>query len=82
MSEPQQYWFRARRHGWGWGLPSSRPGWVFFLLWLAALLAGLVLLGFYPALLRVMYLAVMTLVLVIVCYRKGEPPSWRWGDRQ
>lgn len=82
MSQPQRYWFRARRYGWGWGLPASGAGWVFFLLWFAALTGGVALLHSYPALVSVMYLALMTLVLVSVCYRKGEPPSWRWGERE
>jgi hypothetical protein len=23
----------------------------------------------------------MGLLLVAICYLKGEPPRWRWGDR-
>lgn len=22
----------------------------------------------------------MSVVLVVICYKKGEPPRWRWGD--
>ena len=80
MSEPE-YWFRARRYGWGWGLPSSRTGWVFFALWSAVLAAGLLRLRSHHPLVQVAWLALLTLVLVLVCYVKGEPPSWRWGGR-
>jgi len=24
---------------------------------------------------------VMSLLLLAICYKKGEPPRWRWGDR-
>jgi hypothetical protein len=24
----------------------------------------------------------LVLVLLFICYAKGEPPSWRWGDRK
>jgi hypothetical protein len=24
----------------------------------------------------------MVTILVAICYAKGEPPRWRWGDRQ
>ena len=23
--------------------------------------------------------AILTILLVVVCYRKGEKPEWRWG---
>jgi hypothetical protein len=36
----------------------------------------------FNGLLAALYLAVMTVLLVVVCYAKGEPPSWRWGDRE
>jgi len=28
----------------------------------------------------VIYVQVLTLVLVLICWLKGEPPRWRWGD--
>ena len=40
MSAETRYWFRAKRYGWGWGLPCSWQGWVFFLIWLGALLGA------------------------------------------
>ena len=27
-------WFRAKRYGWGWGLPITWQGWAFFISWL------------------------------------------------
>jgi len=33
-SNDPRYWFRAKRYGFGWGLPLAWQGWVFFLLWL------------------------------------------------
>jgi hypothetical protein len=27
-----------------------------------------------------LYVAVLSLALVAVCWRTGEPPRWRWGD--
>ena len=26
------------------------------------------------------YAALLTVALVVVCWLKGEPPRWRWGD--
>ena len=82
MSQPTQYWFRAKRYGWGWGLPSSPAGWVFFCIWLTTLIAGVVWLRRLHPLAPAAFLAVMTGLLVWVCYAKGEPPSWHWGDRK
>ena len=81
MSEPERYWFRAKRYGWGWGLPSSPAGWVFFSLWFVALIAGVIWLRPLHPLAPVAFVAVMAAVLVCVCYAKGEPPAWHWGDR-
>lgn len=80
MSPAPPYWFRAKRYGWGWGLPASPAGWVFFLSWLATLIAGTLLLRRYHPLAPIAFLAVMTAILVAVSYLKGEPPQWRWGD--
>jgi hypothetical protein len=67
------YWFRARRRGRGWGLPSSAAGWLFFLVWFAVLFSFVVRLlpgrpfGFILA------LALWSSLYVRVCYSKGEP---------
>ena len=79
--DPERYWFPAKRFGWGWGPPATWQGWI-------------VLLGFLSA---QIWLALRTLprspvdfmlgstglvvVLMLICWLKGEPPSWRWGDR-
>jgi uncharacterized membrane protein YhaH (DUF805 family) len=81
MSTDQRYWFRAKRYGWGWGLPCSWQGWVVLLVWLAAFLAGVRFLPrWLPA--HLAFMVVMVVLLLMVCYCKGEPPAWRWGDRQ
>ena len=41
MNEKFQYWFPAKRYGWGWGLPQTWQGWVAFVVWLAALFGGI-----------------------------------------
>jgi hypothetical protein len=81
MNHDQRYWFRAKRYGWGWGFPCSWQGWVVLLVWFAAFLAGVRFLPRYlPA--HLVFMVVMVVLLLMVCYYKGEPPGWRWGDRQ
>ena len=74
-------WFPAKRYGWGWGLPCAWQGWVV----LAAYLALLVLAAFVvrPELHMARWIAsvvVLSLLLIAVCWWKGERPRWRWGE--
>jgi CHASE2 domain-containing sensor protein len=68
------YWFRRKRFGWGWGLPSSWQGWAFFIPWLAMLIY--VTFHFMPQrpFAFTMALGALTAILVVVCVVKGEPP--------
>lgn len=80
MSLPrEQAWFRAKRYGYGWGLPARWQGWAVFLGYLAVLGgSGVTLLPErHPAFLIVTM--VLSVVLVGVCFWKGETPRWRWG---
>ena len=81
MREHKQFWFPAKRYGWGWGLPVKWQGWL-------ALLAYVVVMAIgvnrwppsedMPAFVTVVLAA--SVAFVLVCWWKGEPPRWRWGD--
>jgi hypothetical protein len=73
MSAKDNYWFRAKRYGLGWGLPCSWQGWVFFLIWVAVLGIGAVELIPARPFVFTLFLAGMTVILVFACYIKGEP---------
>jgi hypothetical protein len=82
MPQHKQYWFPAKRYGWGWGPPTAWQGWVVLGGFVAALAVDAIV--FPPDRQLVAYLAcaaLSALVLIIICWRKGEPPRWRWGDR-
>jgi hypothetical protein len=34
----------------------------------------------YPAWVYAAFVIAMILVLTAICFAKGEPPRWRWGD--
>ncbi|MDE2048443.1 MAG: hypothetical protein KGJ44_08550 [Betaproteobacteria bacterium] len=76
------YWFPAKRYGWGWGLPCAWQGWAVMAAFVALLSLGVwrVLLQ-HGELAFIAYVAVLSLLLVAVCWLTGEPPRWRWGDR-
>lgn len=74
------YWFRAKRYGWGW-TPCTWQGWA-TLAAFATLLAANAL-AFPPRTAFPAFIAGvagLTVLLVAVCWRKGEPLRWRWGD--
>ena len=76
-SEVSNYWFPAKRYGWGWGLPSRWQGWAVLVVYL-----GLVLIATFrlPQPQYMISVAVLTALLIAVCWLKGEPPRWRWGN--
>ena len=78
----KQYWFPAKRYGWGWGPPQSWQGRVVLAVFFVLLLGGAFLFlsrndtpGF------LVYTATLVAILVGVCYVKGEPPAWRSGGK-
>ncbi len=77
---PPAYWFPAKRYGWGWGLPSRWQGWVVLLSFFALMATAAAIylprqqIGAFLA-----CTAVLTIVLLVICVLKGEPPAWRWG---
>lgn len=81
--DPDAYWFPAKRYGWGWGPPATWQGWVVVVTWFIILALGLLVLESRRKGLgwMLLFISLMSLVLVLVCYWKGEPPKWRWGDR-
>jgi hypothetical protein len=75
-----RYWFRAKRYGWGWGLPLTWEGWVVLAAFVALIACDALL--FPPRRALPAYIAGvvgLTALLVAICWLKGEPPRWRWG---
>lgn len=77
----RQYWFKAKKYGWGWGLPSSWQGWVFILIWAPVAIVSTTWVGNHNLPLAFVILNIMVALLLIVCFTKGEPPRWRWGEK-
>lgn len=82
MSDDRKYWFPAKWYGWGWGIPSSWQGWAVLVTFMALVAVGALV--FPPDTQRGLYLTfvgVCSLMHIVVCWMKGEPPRWRWGGR-
>lgn len=79
----QNYWFRAKRYGWGWAEPLTWQGWLIYLGYFGVLIYQFFnsdfrsdeMIGVAPQFI------IATIVLLIICYLKGEPARWRWGGK-
>jgi hypothetical protein len=79
-NKKKEYWFPAKRYGWGWGMPSTWQGWVTLTIYMILIAACAFLLP--PAEKMALFwclTGLFTLLLIVVCWVKGEPPRWRWG---
>jgi len=79
----KKIWFPAVLYGWGWGMPCSWQGWVAFVVFALLLLAAPTLLppdqhlkGYF------VYIIGLVAAFLFVCWKKGEPPKWRWGTKK
>ena len=81
MTSDHGYWFPAKRYGWGWGLPIAWQGWVVLVVFLGLVIAGAVEIRPHQHLLDfILYVCALSVVFGCVCWLKGEPARWRWGD--
>lgn len=75
MSEPKKdYWFPAKKLGWGWGFPVVWQGWVAFAAYLVLATGGAFLLT-HRMILFLAFQVVIAAALFAVCWLKGERPG-------
>lgn len=94
MNDPQKkkLWFKARRFGWGW-TPIAWEGWTVLGVMLLIIIIGAAVFDHkatglaknspQASVYTKDYLALViadVLALVLICYRKGEQPHWKWGS--
>ncbi len=82
VPEDKDYWFPAKRYGWGWGLPRRWQGWVVMVAFLAVVGGWLAVVAGNPGRFGPLTPALVLIaggLLVAICWWKGEPPRWRWG---
>jgi hypothetical protein len=72
------YWFPAKRYGWGWGFPVTWQGWVVLVAYIALVVGGIPVVKVSKGDIAYLgYVALLTIVLVTICWMTGEPPSRR-----
>ncbi len=81
MFKENTYWFYRKRYGWGWGRPAAWQGWVVYTSYFLLLFAAVFFLtaAAHPVAFTI-FAVITTLVLVLICWLKGEPPRWQWGE--
>jgi hypothetical protein len=73
-------WLPAKRYGIGWGFPNCWQGRVVLAAWVLLLVVGTILLR--PDICPVAYVAydsIVTALLLVVIFAKGERLRWRRG---
>lgn len=84
---PEGYWFKRKLYGWGW-TPARWQGWltmVIFAVLIGASVAGLVaasetrFLSTREIVWELARINGLVILLIIICYKKGERPRWMWG---
>lgn len=81
MKIEPNYWFPAKRYGWGWGLPTRWQGWACLTIYAASV--SVFIHFFRPAREPGMFtlgITLLTLGLATVCWLKGEPPGSHGSD--
>lgn len=77
-------WFPAKKFGVGWGLPVAWQGWAVLASYMLLLIIGSLVLVSLPG--RILffpfYVILLTVLLIFICWKKGEKPELRWGNKK
>ncbi len=79
----KDFWFRRKTYGWGW-TPANIKGWavviVFFFIIIGIPVYWLSL-GTFDVVPYVALVVFMNILLILLCWFKGEKPKWQWGNK-
>jgi len=83
MNKP---WFKAKHYGYGW-YPATWQGWLVVLVFVALMIFNALRIdsipqpeGYIPTNF-ILQTIVLVVLLIIICYKTGEPAKWRWGKK-
>lgn len=76
-NNPEGYWFKRKIYGWGW-TPAKWQGWAVLLIWVLLFIPSVVYME-QDRVKNLIFIFLLTSVLILVCYKKGEKPKWQWG---
>ena len=87
MGMEKKLWFRAKRYGWGW-FPVAWQGWAVIFMYVFSMIASTTYINNHEASVSdflgqfLPQVFVLTAFLIIICYKTGEEPKWRWGKNK
>jgi hypothetical protein len=78
---PKEYWFKRKLYGWGW-VPVKWQGWLVILAWLILFTLSIVMIekNDHEIGKNFAVIAIITVILIWICYKTGEKPKWSWGS--
>jgi hypothetical protein len=81
-NNPEGYWFKRKMYGWGW-TPVKWQGWAVIAVFLVFILLSAFSLGKTPTDSEITWYVIKIILavvlLILICYKKGEKPKWQWG---
>jgi len=83
-NNPKGYWFKKKIFGWGW-TPVKWQGFLVLGIFLLAVVLDVFIFLSKPFPSKTDFLSffilliILGIFLIIICYQKGEKPSWSWG---
>ena len=80
---PERLWFKRKLFGWGWS-PVTWQGWLDVWVYIASAVFFGSTIDRNSSTREIVFtfilpLFVLTMLLVRICYRKGEKSRWQWG---
>ncbi len=81
-NNPQKYWFKRKVYGWGW-TPATWQGFLVTFLYVGIVIFCAVSIENISSektpIVSILGLIFVTLIFLIIVYKKGEKPKWMWG---
>jgi hypothetical protein len=79
----KHYWFRRKLYGWGW-TPVTWQGWLIIVIYVALITLLSITINENSSVKEILLtfispIALLTTILIYICYKTGEKPKWQWG---
>lgn len=84
MKKEINVWFKRKTYGYGW-VPATREGWLVIFIYTLFIILFFSNLKDFESNIDVFLKVVIptllsTVILLLICYKKGESPRWQWGE--
>jgi hypothetical protein len=86
--QSKKLWFKHKTYGYGW-IPATREGWAVTCLYFFLLIPAIMYIAHdskestqidSQTAIAFLYIVLITIVFMIICYIKGEKLGWHWGN--